>query len=77
MANRRWEMPQLGAPRRQPEPARRQTEPADALTQALVKTPLNVRKVMAAAVSADRATQEGQQRKAVDLLAAKVLFTMQ
>jgi len=38
--------------------------------------PLNVRKVMAAAVSVERTAQEGQQRKAVDLLDAKVCFVL-
>ena len=76
MANRRWTAPQISAPQRVQAPGRRRTEPADALTQALIKMPLNVRKVMAAAVSVERTAQEGQQRKAVDLLDAKVCFML-
>ena len=76
MADRRWTAPQLSAPQRVQAPGRRRTEPANALKQALVKMPLNVRKVMAAAVSLERSAQEGQHRKAVDLLDAKVLVLL-
>ncbi len=65
MEQRRWTAPQLGG-------GRRRSEPADSLAQALARTPLNVRRIMAAAVAAERAAQEGQQRKAVELLDAKV-----
>ncbi len=76
MANRRGTAPQLSALEHVHAPGRRRTEPADALTRAMIKMPLNVRKVMAAAVSVERTAQEGQQRKAVDLLDAKVCFVL-
>ena len=67
MEPRRWTAPQLGG-------GRRRSEATDSLTQALAKTPLNLRRIMAAAVAAERASQEGRQRKAVELLDAKVIL---